>query len=189
LLINIGQEEIFKEAQLINTENTAGMCLSPSDQFLYLSLHALKHNLERLIWLVDIKCLVANWDLSDWNALIIRAEELGQKSTLFYMLFVLRNISKLKLPADISTYLDSWKPKFFERRVLTRRINGRSISTWSQLLLISTDKRIRDRISFFRETLLPRPAILRQVFPEESNINDGQLYWKRVLQIIGSFKT
>ncbi|RJR13306.1 30S ribosomal protein S1, partial [Candidatus Parcubacteria bacterium] len=31
--------------------------LSPRDQVLYLSLHAFKHNLERLLWLVDIKLL------------------------------------------------------------------------------------------------------------------------------------
>jgi hypothetical protein len=188
-LIDLGQEEIFKKARPINIENSVALCLSPSDQFLYLSLHALKHNLERLIWLVDIKCLVANWDVSDWKALIKRAEELGQKSALFYMVFVLKNIFKLKLPANISSCLDSWKPSFIERKVLTRRINGRSISTWSQLLLISAGKRMRDRISFVRETLFPRPDILRQVFPQESNLNDGQLYWKRVLQILGSLKT
>ncbi len=189
LLINIGQEEIFKEAQLINVYNTAALCLNPSDQFLYLSLHALKHNLERLIWLVDIKSLVANWELSDWKALMIRAEELGQQATLFYMLFVLTNIFKLKLPSEIPSYLDGWKPNLFERRVLNRRINGSPIPTWCQLVLISAGKGIRERISFVKETLFPRPKILRQVFPNSSNLSDGQLYWKRVLQILGSFKT
>lgn len=189
LLINIGQEEIFKEARLVSSEKTAGMCLHSADQFLYLSLHAVKHNLERLIWLVDIKSLVGSWKVSDWNALIKRAEKLGQTPTLFYMLFILRNVFQLKLPSDILSYLESWKPNFFERRVLTRRINGQPISTWSQLLLISAGKRLRDRISFVRETLFPRPAILRQVFPQESDSNDGQLYWKRVLQILGSLKT
>ena len=189
LLINIGQEDIFKEAQLIHTGNTAGMCLNSADQFLYLSMHALKHNLERLIWLVDIKSLVSNWDVSDWNALINRAKKMGQPLTLLYMLFILKNVFQFKLPSDILSYLDSWEPNFFERRVLTRRINGRPISTWSQLLLISAGKKVCDRISFVRETLFPRPDILRQVFPQESNSGNGRLYWKRVLQILGSFKT
>jgi hypothetical protein len=188
MLINLGQEEIFNNARIINAEKTAAMCLSPSDQFLYLSMHALKHNLERLIWLVDIKNLVAGWALSDWQALRVRAEELGLKAVLFYMLFVLTNIFKFKLPAEISSYLDGWKPNLFERVVLNRRVNGRPIPTWCQLVLISAGKGIRERISFVKETLFPRPKILRQVFPNASNSSNRQLYWKRFIQILGSFK-
>lgn len=188
LLIDIGQVEIFKNAKLINIENTAALCLDPPDQFLYLSLHAMKHNLERLIWLVDIKNLVAEWDPSDWKVLRIRAEQLGQQTTLIYMLYILTNIFELRLPAEISSHLAGWKPNIFERRILGRRISGSSIPTWSQLVLISTGKGIRERLSFIGETLFPRPKILKQVFPSFSNLSDGQLYWKRVLQIIGSLK-
>jgi hypothetical protein len=189
LLIDIDQEEIFQNARLINIENTVALCLNASDQFLYLSLHAMKHNLERLIWLVDIKSLVAEWNPSDWKALVTRAEQLGQQTTLLYMLHILTNIFKLKLPAEISAYLASWKPTRFERRILGRRISGGSIPTWSQLLLISAGKGLRERLFFVRETLFPRPKILRQVFPSPANLSDRQLYWKRVLQILGSFKT
>ena len=189
LLINIGQEEIFKEARPINVNNTAALCLNPSDQFLYLSLHALKHSLKRLIWLVDIKSLVAEWELSDWQALMKRAEQLGQQATLFYILFVVTKIFKLKLPSEISACLESWKPNIFERKILGRRISGSSIPTWSQLVLISAGKGIRERISFVKESLLPRPKILKQVFPNSYNLSDRQLYWKRILQILGSFKT
>jgi hypothetical protein len=188
LLINLGQEEIFKNAHLINIENAAALCLNPADQFLYLSLHALKHNMERLIWLVDIQSLAAKWKLSDWKALITRAEELGQKIQLFYMLFVLTKIFSLELPSDISSYLSSWKPNFFERRALGRRINGSPLSTSSQLFLISAGKSLRERISFVKETLFPRPKILRQVFPDSPTSGDRQLYWKRVLQILGSLR-
>ena len=189
LLIDLDQEEIFQAARLINIENTARLCLNASDQFLYLSLHAMKHNLERLIWLVDIKSLVAEWDACDWKALVTRAEQLGQQTTLSYMLYILTNIFKLKLPAEISAYFNGWKPNTFERRILDRRISGSSIPTWSQLVLISAGKGIRERLSFVRETLFPRPKILRQVFPSPANLSDRQLYWKRVLQILGSFKT
>jgi len=188
-LINLDQAEIFNNARIINNDKTAALCLSPSDQVLYLGLHALKHNLERLVWLVDIKNLVAGWELSDWQDLIARAEELGLQAALFYLLFVLRNIFELKLPSELSSYLDKWKPNFFERRVLNLRINGRSIPTWSQLALISAGMGIRQRASFVLESLFPRPMILRQVFPNSSNFSKGQLYCKRVLQILSSFKT
>ena len=189
VLINIGQEEIFGAARPVNVENTAALCLGPADQFLYLSLHALKHNLERLIWLVDLKSLVADWELSDWKALITRAEQLGQQNTLLYMLFALTKIFDLKLPAEVSLYLQSWKPNFFECRVLNRRIDGRPIPTWCQLVLISSGKGLRQRLSFVGETLFPRPNVLRQVFPDAASLSDGQLYWKRVLQILGSLNS
>lgn len=188
LLISIDQEEIFQSARLINMENSSALCLDPPDQFLYLSLHAMKHNLERLIWLVDIKNLVAAWDPSDWKALVNRAQQLGQQTTHFYMLYVLTNIFKLKLPAEISSYLDGWKPTIFERRILGRRISGSSIPTWGQLVLMSAGKGLLEKLSFVGETLFPRPKILRQVFPDSYNLSNGKLYWKRVLQILGSYK-
>jgi hypothetical protein len=105
------------------------------------------------------------------------------------MLYILTNIFKLKLPVEISAYLKAWKPTIFERRILGRRISGDSIPTWSQLVLISAGKGIRERLAFVRETLFPRPKILRQVFPSPANLSARQLYWKRFLQILGSFKT
>jgi len=189
MLINIGQEEIFKAARPINVYNPAALCLDPPDHFLYLSLHALKHNLERLIWLVDLKCLVAKWNRTDWKALTTRAEQLGQQATLFYILFILTKIFCLQLPPEVSASLDGWAPNWFERRVLTRRINGKPIPDWCQLVLISAGIGLRERLIFIGETLFPRPKILRQVFPNCQNSSDRQLYWKRFLQILGSFKT
>ncbi len=188
LLLTKCQEEIFNNAQVINIEKTAALCLSPSDQFLYLSLHALKHNFERLIWLVDIKYLVSPWEPPAWTRLMARAEELGQKAILNYMVYLLKNIFCLKLPSEISSYFDNWRPGFFERKILQKRVNGNSIPTWAQLILISTGKSMRKRISFIKETLFPRPKILRQVFPNSAGLCDRQLYWKRFLQMLGSFK-
>lgn len=188
LLIDLDQEEIFQNARLITVENTAALCLNASDQFLYLSLHALKHNLERLIWLVDIKCLVADWAPADWKALVTRAEQIGQQNTLMYMLHLLTQIFKPRLPAEITAYLGAWRPTCFERKILGRRISGDPIPTWSQLVLISAGKGMRQRLTFVRESLFPRPKILRQVFPSPANLSTRQLYWKRILQILGSFK-
>ena len=189
LLINLDQEVIFGNAHPSNGEDGAALCLNPADQFLYLSLHALKHNLERLIWLVDLCRLAAQWKPADWQALTARAEDLGQKMQLFYMLFVLEQIFNLELPAEFSAYPNGWKPNFIERRALGRRIKGRPLSTATQLYLISAGRSLRERIALVTETLFPRPKILRQVFPDAPNIGDQALYWKRVLQILGLLKT
>ena len=104
------------------------------------------------------------------------------------MVYLLKNIFCFKLPSEIAAHFDNWRPNFFEHKILQKRINGGSIPAWAQLILISTDNSLPERISFVKETLFPRPKILRQVFPNSDNLTDGRLYWKRVLQILGSFK-
>ena len=184
-LLNKGQDEIFNKAVSVNVNGRKALCLSPQDQFLYLGLHALKHNFDRLVWLVDIKFLVVGWKHSDWNLLIKRAEELGHKKTLFYVLYLLKHIFATGLNPEISSFLNNWKPGFLEKRMLQRRIKGRSIPTLAQLLMISNGRKLRARFSFFWETLFPRPEVLRQVFANSPRLSVPHLYWRRVLQVIG----
>jgi hypothetical protein len=188
-LIQMDQEHIFRNSRPLNAENTTTRCLNPADQFLYLSLHALKHNLERLIWMVDIKILVADWKTADWFNLLTRAEYLGLQSTVSYTLFLLAQIFAMRLPTGIVAHLDDWSPNPFARRILNRRIDGRPIPTWSQLMLISAGKGLRKRLALVRETLFPRAKILRQVFPDSHSLNDRELYRKRASQILGSLKS
>ena len=183
-LLGKRQEEIFQKSIRIDLDGRQVVCLGPQDHFLYLGLHALKHNFERLIWLVDIKSLVAGWNKSDWDALIERAEELGHKKTLLYILFLLTHIFDINLPAETSSFLMQWKPGFLEKKILLRRTEGRSIPTWAQLIMISNGRSIRERVSFLVETLFPRPEVLRQVFANAPQLSVTQLYWRRVLQVI-----
>ena len=188
MLLHKSQEEIFNNSRKIHIDQTVALRLNPQDQFLYLSMHALKHNLERLIWLVDIKILVSKWTPADWKALIARAEELGLQVQAFYMLFVLRKIFDMEFPFEIQSNLAGWQPNFFERWALSRRIKGSPSPAWSRLLLLAAGKDFRRKVAFVKETLFPRPEILRQVFPDASDSCDRRLYWKRVLQILSSFK-
>ena len=184
-LLSKSQDEIFRRSSRIDIEGRKVLCLSPQDHFLYLGLHALKHNFERLIWLVDIKSLMAGWKQADWDALINRAAELGHKKTLLYILFLLSHIFEIDLPDEVSSFLNQWKPGLMEKRILHRRIDGRSIPTWAQLMMISNGRKLGERLSFFYETLFPRPEILRQVFANYPRLSVPQLYWRRVLQVIG----
>ena len=184
-LLSMNQDDIFHKAVEVKLNGCKTLCLNPQDQFLYLGLHALKHNFERLIWLVDIKSLVGEWIEPDWVALIDRADDLGHRETLLYILYLLENIFDIGLPAGISIFLNNWKPGFLEKMMLHRRINGRSIPSWAQLILISNGRKFGQRFSFFCETLFPRPQILRQVFANTPQLSVPQLYLKRVLQVIG----
>ena len=184
-LLSKSQDEIFSRSDRLDIDGRNILVLNPQDHFLYLGLHALKHNFERLIWLVDIKSLVARWNKGDWDSLIKRAEDLGHKKTLLYILFLLTHIFDIRLPDDISTFLNKWKPGFMEKRILRRRIEGQSTPTWAQLIMISNGRGFRERVSFFYETLFPRPEVLRQVFANSPGLSVSQLYWRRVLQVFG----
>ena len=183
-LLSKSQDKIFRRADRIDIEGYTVHCLSPQDHFLYLGLHALKHNFERLIWLVDIKCLVAGWNKADWDSLIERAKELGHKKTLLYVLYLLFHIFGARLPEEIASFISSWIPGYIEKKILHRRIEGYPIPTWAQLMMISNGRKFGERMSFLYETLFPRPEVLRQVFANAPHLSVPQLYWRRMLQVI-----
>jgi len=51
--------------------------------------------------------------------------------------------------------------------------------------MISSGRGFGRKIEFFLETLFPRPEILRQVFAHSPGLGLVQLYWRRVLQVMG----
>ena len=187
-LLNETQEEIYRRTEIIDLQGNRVRCLGPQDQFIYLSLHALKHNLERLIWLFDLRLLTSGWEEKDWRALVGRAEDLGHRDTLFYILFLLAELFNVKPPPAAASRLLTRQPSWLEQRILQRRVSGSPIPTWAQFILICKGRGWRVKFSFFIETLFPRPAILRQIFANSPRLSVRQLYWKRVLQIIGSYR-
>ena len=184
-LLSKSQDEIFRSTKSMTIDGGKVRCLGPQDHFLYLGLHALKHNFERLIWLVDIKSLAAKWKPSDWEALLKRSEKLGHRKTLRYILYLMTHLFDIRPPAEVHSFLTKWKPGYLEKRILNRRIEGRPIPTWAQLMMISNGRGMRERLSFFIETLFPRPEVMRQVFANTPQLSVPQLYWRRVLQLMG----
>ncbi len=184
-LLKKGQEEIFQKTITVVSDGRETRCLSPQDQFLYLGLHAVKHNFDRLVWLVDIKHLIAGWSDSDWEALLKRAKLLGQEHTICYLGYLLERIFKIAIPIVTPDHLMGRGLTFFEARILKRRIEGISIPTWAQLIMISSGRSLPERMAFLVETLFPGPEVLRQVFANAPQLSVPQLYWRRVLQVIG----
>ena len=188
LLLSKSQERIYQDSRIICFEGQEALCLNRYDQVLYLSLHALKHNVDRLIWLVDIKNLLADWKRSDWGGLMNRARELGQEKIIQYVLFLLLNLFDFRLPMEARQLLDRKRLHFLEKKVLRERAKRDSLPVWAPLLLFSTGRGLQRRFSFILETLFPRPEILRQVFPVCSHRRVWVLYLKRTLQLIGMIK-
>ena len=152
-----------------------------------MGLHALKHNVSRLVWIADIKSLLADWKSPDWEALINRAGELGQEKTLVYIFFLLR-LFDFRLPSKASQLLERKRLGFLEKKALEERIKRDSLPLWSPLLLLSSRNGLKARFSFILETLFPRPEILRQVFPDSADRKVWVLYLKRIVQLVGFIK-
>jgi len=188
LLLTKGQEHIYHDTRIIHFEGQEVRCLSRYDQVLYLSLHALKHHVDRLIWLVDIKGLLANWKMSDWEALMNRARDLGQEKTTSCIFFLLLHLFDFHPPFQIRKLLARKRLNFLEEKILRRRINEGSLPIWAPLLLFSSGKGLRKGSSIVLETLFPRPQILRQIFVDSPDLKVWQLYYMRVLQLFGMFK-
>ena len=188
LLISKSVEKIFHETQITHFEGQEARCLNRYDQVLFLGLHALKHSVTRLIWLVDIKALVANWKESDWKAFMDRAQDLGQEKAIAYICFLLFHLFCFHLPVQARHLLEREQLSFLEKKVLSQRIRRDYLPIWAPFILLSSGKPLAKRVSFFMENVFPRPEILRQVFPGSSNSRVWQLYLKRVLQLIGMIK-
>ena len=188
LLLSKGQEYIYNDTRIIHFEGRKARCLSRYDQVLYLSLHALKHHVDRLIWLVDIKGLLANWKISDWEALMDRARELGQEKTISYIFFLLLHLFDFYPPKEVCQFLERKRPYFLEKRVLRERVKGYSLPVWAPLLLFSSGKGLQKRFYLILETLFPRPQILRQIFVDSPDLKVWQLYCMRVFQLFGMLR-
>jgi hypothetical protein len=188
LLLGKGDGRSIGEFRTIEIEGEKALCLSPYDQVLYLSLHALKHRAERLIWLVDIKRLLERWTAADWENLARRAEKLNQSRVLAYIFFLLDRVFHFVIPNCALTPSQGKKPGALERKILMERVTKGALPIWAPVFLFSSQLGPVKRCLFFMENLYPGTNILRQVFPSPPNLRPWQLYLKRTLQLLSMLR-
>ncbi len=188
LIIRNGEEALYRKTRIIKIEGQSARCLDPYDQVLYLSLHVLKHYVNRLIWLVDIKSLLVPWDQADWAGFMNRAKELGQERIVSYMLFLLAHLLDFYPPPNVRRLVRGHRLHVLEKKILRKRIEGESLPLWAPVFLFSSGMGLRNRLQFMFESLFPNPEILRQVFAASSDLKVWQLYLKRILQVFGRKK-
>ncbi|MBW1997356.1 MAG: nucleotidyltransferase family protein [Deltaproteobacteria bacterium] len=183
LLLDMDEGEIYRKTVPVKVEGRDALCLSPWDEVIYLGLHAIKHNMDRLIWLADIRNIVEGWDKSDWLEVSDRARLLGQTRTLRYLLFLLADIFGLQPPRQVIQVLGKNPLHPIEKKVLKKRSKGHPLPAWSPFFLFSAGKGFRKTLPFLVESLFPRPEVLKQVFPWKKGRGIWRLYLQRALQI------
>jgi hypothetical protein len=187
-LIRLDQDAIYREVVPIDFESEKAFILSPRDQVLYLGLHAFKHNLDRLIWFVDIKLLLQGFDPGDWAGLIHRARDLGLNGHLRCVLYLLHHLFQLDPPLEVRRLLGNGTLGMIEKRLLQRRVEGKRLPSWGPLLLLLPEEGMAKRLFYLLEASVPREEVLRQIFVDYPELKRWQLYWMRILQLLGKIR-
>ncbi len=181
--------EIFAAARPVTVAGAQTHLLEPADRVLLLSLHALKHNLGKAIWLVDIHRLTRPWAESQWATFFIRAESDGQGQAAARILSLLRAMLAVPFPPVVDRWLAGavagTGALALDRRLLNRRTRGNQLPAWTALLWYLPPAGRGRRMRFVAETLFPRSEILRQIFPARARWPAGFLYLLRVFQVAG----
>jgi len=181
-LLAVDQARLYHEAETFRVGNQTVRRLNRYDQVLYLWLHALKHNLERLVWLLDIRLLLDRFDVGDWWQLIERAGLLGQSRALAQLLFLLDELWALNLPDVAQRFQGATPISGLEKWLLRRRKHQGALPQWSTLVLFPAGMQ-HGKGRLIWETFFPHPEIIRQGFPDAVNLPAWRLYARRVMQI------
>jgi len=188
LLLKGGQESVYAKTRIISFGGRNALCLNPYDQVLYLGLHALKHNVSHLIWLVDIRELVIDWQASDWMTMMDRAREMAQEKTLVVIFYLLHRLLGYPPPGIASRFLHNHRPNILEKRVLKKRSINEDLPAWAPILFFAPRKGFKKRVWFIFESVFPRPEILRQIFVHRPHSKAWQLYLLRAAQLANKAK-
>lgn len=179
-----GQGQIFRAARPIHFEGQEALCLQPADEALYLSLHIIKHNASKLLWLVDLRSVMGGWNPEEWLSLAARANELDLERPISQVLYLLKYLFGWRLPADITGDLGEKRLTILEKKVLSVRTQGHPMPFFAPLLLFTAGRGLKFRLSLVTETLFPRPEILRHILEGGRNAGLWSLYWKRLCYLL-----
>ena len=183
-LMGVDQDAVFQASIPIPIDGIMARGLTEADQVLFLCIHALKHDISRMIWLADILGIVGPWGEAEWQRLNKRAALWGQERSLAYPLYLIRRLFGVRFPLEKPMEKSGIHFGILEKYALRQRIHKKALPPWSPLVLFSTKKGLRRRLEYIFETLFPRPEILRQVFHQHSNHRPPALYLLRAAQLM-----
>jgi len=149
---------------------------SPENMFMFLCLHAAKHNWNLLQWLVDISELVQTESYLHWDAILASAEASGAKRIVCITMSLCVELLGVEVPDNVRLLIltDSATKDACDklRRKLLRtsiRPSHRVPLPWESEYFHAMEKR-RDRIRFVYDTLF-RPSVAEwYAFPLPSSL-------------------
>ncbi len=158
----------------------------PIDNFVLLSLHALKHSYSRTIWLIDLyeslQGIVSQTD--GWKKIIERTRYWQQEKIVSYGLMVLEGILGFNIPVRVKEKLKFEKFGKIEKYLLRLRIKGFKQPGYYIALWFLSIKGIRNRLEFLRETAFPQDDTMEQIYLKSSKNNRFAQWIGRMIQSV-----
>lgn len=183
-LLDMPAATILEAAESFSFNGLPAKRLGRPDQILYLGMHALKHNADRLIWLEDIRRLLADMNRSGIQALKTRAERLGLVPQMGFVGALLWRLMSVQSPlrdwSRGTSPAASW--------MLRQRDNRTALPAWSPLILFTAGKRPHLAAAMVWEMVFPEHRVLRQVFADRPSASGAELYLRRIGQLTGMLR-
>jgi hypothetical protein len=183
-MLAAGEGALFDSARPVSIGSQTALRLCRPDEIFYLGLHALKHNVDRLIWLVEIDDLVDKLGDSEWATLLDRARQMQQELSVYCIAYLADLMLAGRCAGRLAEAARHDQPGPRHRRMLQGRATKGSLPMHAPLLFFAARQGRGARASFILETLFPRPAVLRQIIHDGDKIGTGRLYWRRFCQLV-----
>jgi hypothetical protein len=120
--VTMAAEDLLDRARAHRTAGGARcLVLAPEDEALYLAVHAAGHCFDRLLWLYDLKLLVAHEPAIDWNTVATRARAIGVMAAFTLTCEMLRRRLGVAIPPAATAHA----PARLSRRIVARFVDGR----------------------------------------------------------------
>jgi len=180
-------QDFFSHAEQDELAGVPALLVHPRVNLPYLCFHAMKHSFERLIWLWDIALLARKvQEQRQWDAVLEGIREYRLERPCFYAL----SYARAHLDAPVPEYLlEKIRPvmNWREHALFTRFMHHEIIPFLAERLFARMMPDFSHRLAFWRETIVPREEVRRQIAGE--GCAQCQFIRKRLKQLLKLFWT
>jgi len=155
--------DFFSHAEQGKLAGMPALLVHPRVNLPYLCFHAMKHSFERLIWLWDIALLARRvQEQKQWDAVLDGIREYRLERPCFYALSYAQEHLDAPVPESLLEKIQpamDWR----ERALFSRFMHHEIIPFLAERLFARMMPDFRHRLSFWRETIIPREEVRRQI--------------------------
>ena len=185
----IDSDEIWARAVEVVFDDTPRLALSHEDLLLYLALHlAVHHAFSGVIWQLDIAlALHCYGDKLDWDALLARAVRWRVARPLFFVLEMIKERYRLRLPSE---RLMELRPRGIRARLMSSLLRRGRLGPLDHLIPLLLVERAMDLAGPLLDGIAPCPEWVRARYGSEG----ARLWrcygrhWKRLGEVAGRLR-
>jgi len=175
-------QDFFSHTEQGELAGMPALLVHPRVNLPYLCFHAMKHSFERLLWLWDIALLSHKvQEQNQWDAVLEGIREYRLERPCFYALSYVCKHLDAPVP---ETLLEKIRPSmnWRELALFSRFMRHEIIPFLAERLFARMMPDVRHRLSFWRETIVPRKEVRQQI--ADGGCVQCQFIRKRLKQLL-----